>query len=98
MGEEDGVTLTGGCDTNIEFGMRWVRKERFNNEVGKNSSCFFNLECIKIFYLKKNQKWISTFYSINLISRSREVIIAKIEIENTAGRVSKEERGRKTQY
>ena len=61
MGEEDGVTLTGGCDTNIEFGMRWVRKERFNNEVGKNSSCFFNLECIKIFYLKKIKSELARF-------------------------------------
>ena len=48
MGEEDRVTFTSRSNTDIEFGMRWMREERFNDEVRKYSRRFFNLLKIKI--------------------------------------------------
>ena len=44
VGEEDGVAFTTGCDADVVFGVRGMRKERFNDKVVERSRDRFDLK------------------------------------------------------
>ena len=59
MSEEDSVSLTRRGDANVEFGMRRVGKEGFDNEVREDASRGFDLkaeEISHVFIFFRNEK------------------------------------------
>ena len=51
--EKDSVSFTLGGDTDVEFGVRGVREERFYDEVCEDAGCFLDLD-------HQSQKDVST--------------------------------------